>query len=175
VIRIQPKSVTTHLLNILRRLYTEGMMRKFIPLAVICFVSIISYIVSFALPALTLYSDMSGYQTWPGWQCAYLGMFSCFAGHFEPLANFFYLGAIILLLIPIDEKYLLATFFSGIALFLGLETLILFIFPVVIPDSPSGNILTRLEIGYYLWMLSFLLIFFFSFFNYQQGKKVTLP
>jgi len=150
------------------------MIGKFIIGLLILFVSIGCYIISWGLPALTFKTTFNSPQTWSGMQCAGMGIMSWIELHLEPFANFFYLAAVIFLLIPLQNKYLLSSIFSGIALVLGLETLILFVEPAIIPDSPGYCTLTKLEVGYYLWMLSFLLIFFLSLFNYQQGKKLRL-
>jgi hypothetical protein len=138
------------------------------PKRIVLIASLVIYNLAWFLPALTFHhTSQQSQQTWLGAQCALTVWTSWAYFHFEPYANFVYFIA----LIQFPKKYLGSLVFSGIALALSLQTLDLFVEPIALGLWHKDYRLLRLEIGFYLWFLSFFIIFIFSLFKTIKPDK----
>lgn len=139
--------------------------RRLIKLSVGC------YIVSLLLPALVFerinYAayHLAKYNVEYGVVLLYTSLLGWIEGHFEFLANVGYLASIDYIR---QNKKKLATISSILSILFALQTITLFWKPVIIAclECPADMGLTKLarsDLGFYLWMLSLLIVLFAAF------------
>lgn len=107
--------------------------------------------------------------TWFGWVCLYKGLMAIFIGQFAQFANIFYVVALLMLQ---EKSYLTAAMCSLFALLSGLHTFSLGKMNVYNDDAGVVK-LTFLHpnIGFYLWMASFLVLLALSIALAVQDQK----
>ncbi len=131
------------------------------------YLSLACYIGSLFLPAL--YFNSSGtfgtygwsnrHEVWNGFDCFFNGLFAWIKWHFEVVANFCYLMAVIY---TFKKKWKIASIFGASSILIGLETISLYWFPVIneeFIDLFAKDVFTGLGSGFYLWMFSMVLLF----------------
>lgn len=92
----------------------------------------------------------------PGWFCVLIGLpFSWMIGHFEVFANFFFLAA---LLAYGTREFRYGIITSGISVLLAMQTFTLSSIP---GTGPSASI-SGYGPGFYLWLLSMIIILLIS-------------
>ena len=132
----------------------------------ITYLSLIIFIISLFNNAI-LYSDNQGnIHNTSAWMCLCFGWMSIFSGGIlETLvwsANVFYLISVFITFISKAQKKQSITIFSTIALFLSLS----YIFQSIHFEGDNGSFLiVKLDIGYWLWILSIVIVFLVSFLN----------
>lgn len=118
--------------------------------------SLLMYGASWFLPCLSWRDQVA---TVPGWTCAFAGVFGFFVGHFEILANPLYFMAIVLML---QGRWMAASAASACAIALGLQTLMIFTWPVPLDEGGSPHYLSAVHGGYFFWLGSMAVVFCFS-------------
>jgi len=132
----------------------------------ITYLSLIIFIISLFNNAI-LYSDNQGnIHNTSAWMCLGFGWMSIFAGGtLETLvwsANVFYFISVVITLISKTQKKQLVTILSTISLFLSLS----YIFQSIHFEGDNGRFLiVKLDIGYWLWILSIAIVSLVSFLN----------
>ncbi|MDX2106874.1 MAG: hypothetical protein SFY67_10775 [Candidatus Melainabacteria bacterium] len=142
---------------------------------------VLASIALFALACITPCLDFQSFQivqdkkvmgepiTWFGWDCLYKGLMAIFIGQFAQFANIFYVVALLMLQ---EKSYLTAAMCSLFALLSGLQTFSLGKMNVYNDDAGVVK-LTFLHpnIGFYLWMASFLVLLALSIALAVQDQK----
>jgi len=122
-------------------------------------VSVTLYFVSWFLPALEFTGTKGTHdlKVMEGWECTYMGILGLAIGQFEALSNLALICSGILLL---ERMWNAACFASGLALILALQTYSLFIIPVSFDEARvTQSVLSGLDIGFYLWLSSIVIVF----------------
>jgi len=135
--------------------------------------SVALYFVSWFLPALEFKGIKGSHyiKVMEGWECVYMGILGMRIGHVETLGNFSFFCAGILML---ERMWKEACIASGVSLILGLQTLSLFIAPVSFDEAgATQSTLTKLDLGFYLWMSSFIVIFVVCLLKFLSSYTAT--
>lgn len=125
----------------------------------VTYLSIIFFIISLLNNAILYIDDMGIIHKTSSWMCLSFGWMSIFAGGtLETIvwsANIFYLISVVIILISKTQKEQLITILSTISLFLSLS----YIFQSIHYEGDNGRFLiVKRDIGYWLWILSIVLI-----------------
>ena len=143
--------------------WTKGMTEKEQPAfdftTIALLVSVTFYFVSWFLPALEFKGIKGSHdlKMMEGWECTYMGILGLAIGQFEALSNLAFICSGILLL---ERMWKAACISSGLALILALQTFALFITPISFDEARvTQSVLFSLDIGFYLWISSIVIVF----------------
>ncbi len=142
--------------------------------------SLALYVIACFTPALVFQSYqidqgkkiMGEIITWYGWTCLMKGLMAVFVGQFAQFSNMFYLVALMMLQ---EKAWLTAAICSLFAVLVGFNTLALG--KSLVTDDDAGVVKLMYlypNIGFYLWMASFVVLLAFSVFmiiSEKQSKK----
>lgn len=129
------------------------------------------YLLSLFLPAFTTEILQSGSadvvastRTWHGSEVLLLGWAAVFDGSIAWYANIILIAALALYL----ASSRLCFAFSFVALFIALTA---FLYQEIWNDGDSPQFMASYEIGFYLWLLSFVLLFIASLLTHPDRAK----
>jgi cellulose synthase/poly-beta-1,6-N-acetylglucosamine synthase-like glycosyltransferase len=154
--------------------WTKGMPEKQQPAfdftTIALLVSVTFYFVSWFLPALE-FKGIKGtteLKVMEGWECTYMGLLGLAIGQFEAFSNLALICSGILLL---ERMWKAAFIASGLALVLALQTFALFITPISFDEAhATQSVLSGLDVGFYLWISSIVIVFIASLAKIIQAK-----
>jgi hypothetical protein len=134
------------------------------------FASVAFYFISWFLPALVFKGTKGTHElkVMEGWECCYMGILSIVIGQFEGLSNLCFIGSGILLL---ERMWKAACIASGLAILLAIQTFALFVTPISFDEAHvTQSVLSKLDVGFYLWIASFIIIFIVSLAKLVSSK-----
>ncbi|QDT00452.1 hypothetical protein HG15A2_37900 [Adhaeretor mobilis] len=129
------------------------------PQRICMYLSCICYVIALATPALYLERDQGAAKGLGGWSYGAsllsIGWFGALCGQYGWFANVTFIGAWLSLS---SNRMVAARFCGAISVLISLHTLELFRTPIpaFLPAS-SSEILSKLGVGFYLWVLSMIL------------------